>query len=210
MKKIKLGIVEDNHLVGEMLRFYFTKDEEFEVRFWALSHDEVPFDDLDDLDIVLCDIGLPGKSGMEVTYLLKQKNPKIQVVMFTVFEEDEKIFQSLQAGASGYLLKSTPLPEIKAGLLDVLGNGAAISPMIAKKVFNYFNLSEASKSTSQNLSPREFDVLSQVLAGYTNKQIADRLSISLETIKSHIRKIYEKLQLKSRADLFGFYNGGTA
>ncbi|HET8839203.1 MAG TPA: response regulator transcription factor [Flavobacteriaceae bacterium] len=205
MKKINLGIVEDNILVGEMLQFYFSKDESFEVKFWAVSSEKIPFDRIDDLDIVLCDIGLPGKSGMEVTYLLKQKNPKIHIVMFTVFEEEEKIFQSLKAGASGYLLKSTPLAEIKAGLLDVLNNGAAISPMIAKKVFNYFNLADNSKSNSQNLSPREFDVLSQVLAGYTNKQIAEHLSISLETIKSHVRKIYEKLQLSSRSELFHYY-----
>lgn len=200
-----MGIVEDNILVGEMLQFYFSKDEDFEVKFWAVSSEKIPFDRIDDLDIVLCDIGLPGKSGMEVTYLLKQKSPKIHIVMFTVFEEEEKIFQSLKAGASGYLLKSTPLAEIKTGLIDVLNNGAAISPMIAKKVFNYFNLADNSKSNSHNLSPREFDVLSQVLAGYTNKQIAEHLSISLETIKSHVRKIYEKLQLSSRSELFHFY-----
>ncbi len=210
MKKINLGIVEDNRLVGETLKFYFSKDSDFEVSFWAVSYEDIPFGELNNLDIILCDIGLPGKSGVEATYHIKQKNPKISVVMFTVFEEDDKIFQSLQAGASGYLLKSTPLAEIKAGLLDVLSNGAAISPVIAKKVFNYFNLSETPKSDGQSLSPREFDVLSQVLAGYSNRQIAERLSISMETIKSHVRRIYEKLQLNSRADLFQYYNGDSA
>lgn len=205
MKKIHLGIVEDNPLVGEMLNFYFSKDENFKVAFWALSHEEIPFNKLEKLDIVLCDIGLPEKSGIEITYSLKQENPKIYVVMFTVFEDEEKIFQSLQAGASGYLLKSTPLPEIKAGLLDVLNNGAVISPAVAKKVFDYFKLSEGLENNAQSLSPREFEVLSKILAGHSNKQIAKQLSISIETIKSHVKKIYEKLNLQGRVDLFEFY-----
>ncbi len=198
---IQLGIIEDTKGIREMLSLYFSGQKEFDLCFAVESAAQIPMQKIGDLDIILCDIVLPGKSGMEITWLLKQKNPNLHIVMFTVLENEENIFQALQAGASGYLLKDTPLPIIKKSLLDVLKGGAAISPFLAKKVIDYF---KPSVSTS-TLTERETEVLKYIQEGRTNKQVAKRLQISSNTVKFHIKNIYGKLQVNSRTELFNLY-----
>ncbi|HET8837708.1 MAG TPA: response regulator transcription factor [Flavobacteriaceae bacterium] len=197
----QLGIIEDVHDIRNMLSLYFSEQKEFDLCFAVESASKIPMGKIDGLDIVLCDIGLPGKSGMEITWFLKQKNPELHIVMFTVLENEGNIFQALQAGASGYLLKDTPLHNIKQSLLDVLEGGAAISPMLAKKVIDYFKPS----TTTSELTERETQVLQQIQEGNTNKQVAESLQITPDTVKFHIKNIYEKLKVSSRAELFRLY-----
>lgn len=202
----KLAIIEDHKAIAEMLSLYFEKQEDFELIFCVGSAEEIPMEKIKQLDLVLCDIGLPGKSGGEITQEIKQENPDVRVVMLTVFEDEEKIFEALKSGASGYLLKTTPLPEIKEGLLETLKDGAAISPAIAKKVIDYFKLTEnIPQKNLSNLTPREFIVFSNVQTGLSNKEIAHKLSISLPTVKFHVKNIFDKLQVKNRKEFFDMF-----
>lgn len=198
---IHLGIIEDENDIREMLSLYFSEQKEFELCFAVEGASKIPMSQIDHLDIVLCDIGLPGKSGMEITWQLKQKNPELHIVMFTVLENEENIFQALQAGASGYLLKDTPLHSVKQSLLEVLKGAAAISPALAKKVIDYFKPSAA----TSELTERETEVLQLIQEGHTNKQVAQSLKITPDTVKFHIKNIYEKLKVSSRAELFKLY-----
>lgn len=205
---IKLAIIEDTQSIREVAQGYFEQQGEFEVPIAAMNaEDFFGKNNWGDLDMVLCDIGLPGKSGTEAAWIIKEAYPKIQVVMFTVFEDKDKIFQSLQAGASGYLLKKTPLPEIKKGLLEVMKGGATMSPDIAKQVIAYFRLSRpgGDKPGQNGLTAREATVIAQAQKGYSNRAIAEKLCVSIDTIKYHIRNIYEKLQINSRDELLEYY-----
>jgi DNA-binding NarL/FixJ family response regulator len=201
---IKLAIIEDTKSIREVLQVFFEEQAEFTTKVVApTAEDFFLSKNIEELELVLCDIGLPGKSGMETTWTIKKKYPHIHVVMFTVFEDKDKIFQSLQAGASGYLLKNTPLSKVKQGLLEVIEGGASISPQIAKKVIDYFNIPklEPQHEKINKLSAREIDVITQVQKGYTNRIIAENLFISIDTVKYHIKNIYSKLQINSRHEL---------
>lgn len=203
---IKLAIIEDTEEISKVLQDFFAEDENFEVvlcvpsaeEFWEIQQNR-------EMDIVLCDIGLPQISGIEIVWELKQKRPQVHVVMFTVFEDKEKIFAALQAGASGYLLKNTPLPKIKEGLLEVLDGGASMSPQIALKVIEYFKLSKKNKENFSELTKREAEIVNQLREGFNNKEIAENLFIGAETVKSHIKNIYLKLQVGSRAELYALF-----
>ena len=158
------------------------------------------------IDIIICDIGLPGKSGIEAVWYIKNKSEKTHVLMLTIFEEREKIFQSLCAGASGYMLKSTPLKEIKAGIGDILNGGAAMSPKIAMQVISYFNKRRQGGTVeAEKLTAREIEILSFLEQGMANKAIADQIHLSVDTVKFHIKNIYLKLQVTSRAELIAKY-----
>lgn len=203
-----MAIIEDTQTVREILTAYFDEQPGFELVSVAESAEEfLTFHLHKGLDLVLCDIGLPGKSGTETTWYIKRNFPHIHVVMFTVFEDKDKIFESLKAGASGYLLKKTPLPQIKSALLDVMNNGAAMSPSIALKVIAYFKTSTKVKDSDDELTPREIEVIGQIKQGFGNKEISENLFISVDTVKYHIRKIYEKLQVRSRVELLNYYQG---
>lgn len=158
------------------------------------------------VDMVLCDIGLPGKSGIEATWNIKRISPATQVMMLTVFEEKEKIFQSLCAGASGYMLKSAPLEDIKSGIRDILNGGAAMSPKIAKQVIGFFSRKgKTPEGDNIKLTPREIEILSLLELGMTNKEIAEKIFLSVDTVKFHIKNIYLKLQVNSRVELITKY-----
>lgn len=205
---VRLAIIEDTQTVREILTAYFSEQPDFQLVTVAETAEYFLEAHLNkSLDMVLCDIGLPGKSGTEATWAIKRKFPHIRVVMFTVFEDKEKIFESLKAGASGYLLKKTPLTQIKSALLDVMNEGAAMSPSIALKVIEYFKVSTKLKDSDDALTPREIEVVEQIKQGFGNKEIGENLFISVDTVKYHIRKIYEKLQVRGRVELINYYQG---
>ena len=156
-------------------------------------------------DIVLMDIFLPRMSGIECTARLKLQMPKIQILMLTAVEDDELVFMALQAGADGYLLKRTTPEDLKAAMLDVLGGGAPMTSEIARRVVESFRRAAKSPKTAVNLSAREEEVLILLSKGYANKEIADKLSISPETVGSHLKHIYEKLHVRSRAEAVARY-----
>lgn len=156
------------------------------------------------IDILLCDIGLPKKSGIEVAWYVKKKASHIQIVMFTVFDDKEHVFQALCAGASGYLLKSTPLPQMEKQLLEVLAGGSVMSPQVARLVFEHFNPTLRQKNNYQHteqLTPREIQIVTLLQQGASYKEVAQRLFVSIDTVKYHIRNIYTKLQVNTKAEL---------
>lgn len=160
------------------------------------------------IDLLLSDIGLPGKSGIETAWFVKRKSASTQVVMYTVFDDKDAIFQALCAGASGYLLKNTPLPKIEEQLLEVLNGGSVMSPHVARMVIRHFNpfLDRAhTPADAELLTPREIEIVSMLQNGDSYKQVAEGFHISVDTVKFHIRNIYSKLHINSRAELMNRY-----
>jgi DNA-binding NarL/FixJ family response regulator len=151
-------------------------------------------------DVVLMDIDMPKMNGIECIKKLKAENPKIQISMLTVFEDEEKIFQSLQAGASGYLLKKTPPAKLLEAIQELFNGGSPMSAGIARKVVDTFQQPVAAKGEMENLSEREYEILTYLAKGYRYKEIADTLFISIETVRTHLRNIYEKLHVRSRTE----------
>ncbi|MDR6733733.1 MULTISPECIES: response regulator transcription factor [unclassified Sphingobacterium] len=210
--KFRLAIIEDRMPVLESLRSYFDDNNtQFDLLIAAREFDELVYAawSPECLDVLLCDIGLPNKSGIEVTWYIKRKFPHIQVVMFTVFDDKEHIFQALCAGASGYLLKSTPLPEMEQLLVEVMKGGSVMSPQVARLVISHFNPALDHKIDyrhREQLTPREIEIVSLLQQGYTYKKVAETAFISVDTVKFHIRNIYGKLQVNSRSELMLKYN----
>jgi len=151
-------------------------------------------------DVALVDINLPGMSGIECVAKLKAQLPTLQVLMLTTYEESDLIFDSLRAGASGYLLKNMPPDELIQALEEVQAGGAPMSMQIARKVVQHFHRSQPSASEVEKLSPREYEVLALLAKGYLYKTIADQLGIGLGTVRTHQRRIYEKLHVQSRTE----------
>jgi DNA-binding NarL/FixJ family response regulator len=151
-------------------------------------------------EVVLMDINLPGMNGVECVRRLKQLLPQIQVVMLTVYEDTDSIFNALAAGASGYLLKRTKSAELLEAIRDVVKGGSPMTAHIARKVVLSFQRSPASAAPTADLSPREKEVLDCLAQGFLYKEIAEKLGISYETVHTYIRRIYEKLQVRTRTE----------
>jgi DNA-binding NarL/FixJ family response regulator len=144
------------------------------------------------------DINLPGMNGVECVRLLKQKLPDTQVIMLTVYEDTENIFNALAAGATGYLLKRTSSAELLAAIKEVVEGGSPMTAHIARKVVQSFQKPVPAPSPTEELTPREKEVLDYLAQGFLYKEIADKIGISYETVRTHIRRIYEKLQVRTR------------
>lgn len=151
-------------------------------------------------DVVLMDIDMPSMNGIDCIIALKEQIPHLQISMLTVFEDDEKIFRSLQAGASGYLLKKTVPVKLLEAIEELHSGGSPMSGQIARKVVTAFSRMGESKKQTENLSPREQEILSYLAKGYRYKEIAAALFISVETVRTHLRNIYEKLHVRSRTE----------
>jgi DNA-binding NarL/FixJ family response regulator len=151
-------------------------------------------------DVVLMDINLPGMNGVECARKLKQAAPQIQIVMLTVYEDTENIFNALAAGASGYLLKRTSTAELLESIREVQRGGSPMTAHIARKVVLSFQKPAASPDGTEDLSPREREVLDCLSQGFLYKEIAEKLGISYETVHTYIRRIYEKLQVRTRTE----------
>jgi DNA-binding NarL/FixJ family response regulator len=156
-------------------------------------------------NIVLVDINLPGQSGIDCVRTLKPLLPAAQFVMVTIYEDAEHIFGALSAGAIGYLLKRTPRDELIAALREVQNGGSPMSSNIARKVVHSFRERRPGAATSDELSKRENEVLVLLAQGYLCKEIADQVGVSLSTVKTYIRRIYEKLHVHSRAQAVALY-----
>jgi len=153
-------------------------------------------------DVVLMDINLGkrGMDGIECVRRLKVLLPQVQIIMLTVFEDSEKIFRALAAGATGYLLKRLPPSELLDAIREVMAGGAPMSTSIALKVVQSFRTADAHGAESSELSQREREVLSGLAKGLAYKQIADQLNVSIHTVRNYIRRIYEKLHVRSRTE----------
>jgi DNA-binding NarL/FixJ family response regulator len=150
--------------------------------------------------VILMDIGLPGMSGISGMKLIKEKYPGIDIIMLTVYNDPHKIFESLCAGASGYLLKNTPLEQIREAIEELAAGGAPMSPQIARKVIGYFTQNREKKPDSV-LTDREKEIVIGLVDGLSYKMMADRMNVSIETVRFHIKHVYEKLHVHSKAEV---------
>ena len=198
---VTVSIVEDNEQLRTTLARVISRAEGFK----CVSHygsAEAALEGLprDNPNVVLMDINLPGMNGVECVRQLKQRTPTIQVVMLTVYEDTENIFNALAAGASGYLLKRTKSAELLEAIREVQKGGSPMTTHIARKVTQSFIRAGPSSQATENLSQREQEVLEALSQGFLYKEIAEKLGISYETVHTYIRRIYEKLQVRTRTE----------
>ena len=194
-------IVEDLIEVREGLRQFISLHPEFRILNTFETAEEA-MTDLPQLnpDIVIMDINLPGMSGIECIRRVKHKTPHTQFMMFTVYENDEKVFEALKAGASGYLLKNTGLPQLVEALKELYQGGSPMSANIARKLVTLFREEHRETDPAAGLSNRENEILQWLSKGLLYKEIADQLDISVHTVRQHIHKIYEKLHVQNRTE----------
>src|SRR5687767_3925326 len=197
---IKVSIVEDDAGIRQSLAALLNATDGFQ----CISHFSNVETALKNLpqqwpDVLLMDINLPRVSGIDGVVKIKAIRPSLQVLMLTVYADNEKIFQSLKAGASGYLLKQTPPVEILQAITDVHRGGAPMSGPIARRLVEHFQR-HAPSAEAENLSKRELEILDYLSQGYHNKEIAQTLDISVETVRTHLRRIYEKLHVNSKTE----------
>jgi DNA-binding NarL/FixJ family response regulator len=151
-------------------------------------------------DVVLMDINLPGIKGVECVRQLKAALPAVQFLMLTVYEDSESLFNSLKAGASGYLLKRTAFARVVDSILDVHAGGSPMTPQLARRVVQFFSRPAEDSVPMASLTPGEKEFLDQLTKGYAYKEIADRMKISIDTVRSYVRAVYEKLHVHSRTE----------
>ena len=161
----------------------------------ALSPPDAP-------DLLLLDVGLPGMSGLDGIRLIRERSPKMLIIILTVFEDDDKVFQAICAGASGYLLKTSSAADITQAVHDALAGGSPMNPRIARRVLQMFS-KFAPKQGDYGLSEREKEILQLMTTGLIKKEIADRLALSIHTVDTYLRRIYEKLQVNTRTGAVG-------
>jgi len=203
MKKmpIKVCIVDDSSEVRESVVEYIASAPDFEC-VGAFETGEEAVKNIPGLQpaVVLMDINLPGMSGIQCVRKLKDKMPNLQALMLTVYENSERIFEALSAGACGYLLKSTPPEQLLEAIKDMRSGGSPMSSHIARKVVQAFHPNAQKRPLIEQLSPREQQVLGLLAEGFPYKQIATQLDLSIGTIRTYIRAIYEKLHVNSRTE----------
>jgi DNA-binding NarL/FixJ family response regulator len=198
---IKVAIVEDNDALRKVLENLFNHTEGLKCVCTMNNLLNVVSEvGKAQPDIILMDIGLPHISGIEGVHTVKTIYPRTQVLMFTVFEDDEKIFDAIRAGASGYLLKKTPPEEIVNAVIDLYHGGAPMSASIARKVIQSFQSQPGTVLQDFHLTPRETEILSSLVDGLSYKKIAEKYFISISTIRTHICNIYDKLHVNSKTE----------
>jgi len=204
MKNKSVVVVEDDPGLREELLSVLREPPDLRCLYAVNSAEEalakVP---LDPPDVILMDIKLPGMSGIDCVAELKKILPNVDIVMLTIYQDEDSIFRALKAGASGYLIKSSDPDALFAAIRDVHSGGAPFSSLIARKVVNYFHEGESKgKKLLRNddkLSPREMEVLNLMAAGYRYKEIAKKLGVSLETVRTHVKHVCVKMHVRSRA-----------
>lgn len=196
---IQIAIVEDDIEIASSLAELIGKENDF-VLIKIFPDAESFMDAFMDLnaDVVIMDIGLPGQSGIQAVAKLKLRKPNVQFIMCTVFDDDENIFQSLCVGATGYLVKNTTADKLSDAIRTAYSGGSPMSATIARKVVESFQSRQVKSNEIENLTSRQWEILTHLDRGLSYKEIADKLSLTFDTIRTYIREIYDKLQVHSR------------
>lgn len=198
---IKVGLIEDQQVIREGLAFLLDGTEGFRCTGSFGSVEQALRRISDNLpQVVLVDIGLPGMSGIEGIRLLKDRWPELLCITLTVYEDDEKIFDALCAGASGYLLKRTPPARLVESLREVVNGGATMSPEVASRVISLFKHIRPPARADHHLTPHELRLLKMLVEGHSYKTAAAELGSSINTIGTHMQSIYRKLQVHSKSE----------
>lgn len=202
--QIRVAIIEDQREMLEGLAGLIERSEGFVCSHRFASMEEaLERMERDAADVALVDIGLPGMSGIEGLSLLKERCPGLQVMMLTVYGDDDRIFQAMCAGACGYLLKKTPPPRLLESVREVAAGGAAMSPEVARRVIALFRNYRPPTQASYNLTPQEMRLLKLFGEGHHYKTASAEMGITVHTVGFHMRRIYEKLQVHSKSEAVG-------
>jgi DNA-binding NarL/FixJ family response regulator len=204
---IRVAIVEDRPEISSGISYIISLAEGFSSEVFNSAESALVTITPKSFEVVIMDIKLPGMSGIECTQLLKQKYPELKIMMCTVFDDDEKIYKAISAGADGYILKRSRPEVLIESIKELMEGGSPISGYVAKKVLQSFRQTIPLNMNEGQLSEREQEVLSLLAAGYRNKEVADKLSVSPKTIKAHIYNIYQKLHVTSRIEAINKFKG---
>lgn len=205
---IKLSLVEDLPEVMEDLVNIFSGQEDFEIQSsYRNAEDAITFLPKSDVKIAIVDISLPGQSGIDCVRQVKALRPDIEFLMYTVLAREDKIFESLRAGASGYLLKTAKGGKIISSVRELAEGGSPMSPAIARRVTQFFFGGQVLVKELKLLSQREKEVLDLLSRGLLYKEIANELNIVIGTVKQHIHSIYQKLHVSNRTEAINLYLG---
>ena len=198
---IKVAIVEDRREIRDGLAMLISGTEGFECTGTYRSMEDALARISGSLpDVALCDIGLPGMSGIEGIRILKERHPDLQLLMLTVYDDDERIFDALCAGASGYLLKKTPPVRLLEGLREAVSGGSPMSPEVARRVIVLFRDIRPPERADYELTPHELRLLKLLVEGHNYKTAGAELNVSVNTISFHMKRIYEKLRVHSKSE----------
>jgi len=197
----KVAVVEDNHgLRAQLVQILDSAPDIRCVGAFASAEEALKQIPSRNPDVVLMDIKLPGMSGIECVTRLKSIMPAVQIIMVTVYEDSESLFRALKAGANGYLVKSSPPKQLLDAVRDVSEGGSPMSSHIARKVVQHFHLLGPSPAEAENLSPREQQVLALLASGFIYKEIGDKLKIGVETVRTHVKSICQKMHVRNRLE----------
>ncbi len=208
MNKIKIAILEDLKEVAMAMKESFNDQDDMTcTQVYHNAEDAMQFLEHNPSDILIVDIGLPRASGIDAIRYLTQVSPGMQFCMFTVYEEDDKIFQSLQVGAKGYILKGSSSARIIESVRELYKGGSPMSPSIARRIIDVFKKLQVTPVLSAlPLTTRELELLELLSKGMLYKEIADQLGITIGTVKQHIHKIYDKLQVSNKTEAINKFN----
>lgn len=197
---ITIGIVEDHSEFRQSLMYLISSISDY-LLAWAYSSVEEALENYSDTDVMLLDINLPGLSGLEAIPFFKRKCSSQKIIMLTILEDDYHIFEAIKNGADGYILKKSSPNKILDAIQQVYDGGAALTPTVAKQVMAFLKPEAAKPGSPSNLTVREKEILLLITQGMTNDMIAVKSFISVQTVRNHIKNIYDKLQVHSRAQV---------
>jgi DNA-binding NarL/FixJ family response regulator len=198
---IRIVIVEDDKEILQTLSSFVMQENDFTlVKVFADAESFIADFMKIQADVVIMDIGLPGQSGIQAVARLKPRRQHVQFIMCTVFDDDERIFDSLCAGATGYLVKNTSHDELKKAIVEVYNGGSPMSAIIARKVVRSFQARNSNADVLDLLTSQQWKILKLLDSGFRYKEIAEKLGLSIESIRTYVRNIYEVLQVHSRTD----------
>lgn len=204
---IKVAVYDDNKNRRESLKVLIELSEDLEfIAGYENCINVIQNTILQQPDIILMDIEMPEADGIFGVQKLQEQFPEVKVIIQTVFEDADKIFQCLQYGAKGYILKNAPISEIIHSIKTVYNGGAFMTPVVALKVMNHFQSKQTKQSPMAHLTPKEQEVLNYLAEGLSYKLIADKMNITAGTVNNHLKKVYEKLQVNSAGEAISLYH----